>query len=559
MPDAAGIARRRRRLKFRAGALVALAVLTAALLTQDPFSQGRPAGARAGRAVYPSNLYASSDPPEGSTANESPRITSAEAGNRSSVPGARPSRSFSALVTVRGPRRPRAIPRSFLGISTEYWTLPIWDRHPALLKRVLGLLTVDAPLVLRIGGDSADRSLWSPVSELPEWAYELTPGWLSKVRHVVAITGSRVILNLNYVTATPTIAARWARAAEANLPRGSIVGFEIGNEPDIYSHRDWLQATAAGLRGTGLRALPHRMTPSDYAADFPQYSHALRRVAPGASLLGPALAEPGINARWVSVLLARAHPGLSAITVHRYPYSACVAPSSPKYPTIARVLSSSATIGMARSLRQVVRIAARAGLPVRVTELNSVTCGGTAGVSNTFATALWAPDALFSLVRAGVIGADVHVRADAINRAFALTDRGLVARPLLYGLLTFVRTIGPDSKLLSLDLRARPRLHLKAWAVLVRGNILHVLLIDKGRRSAGIALALPATAPLSMERLLAPSVRSTAGVTLGGQRLAPDGRWVGRRQTTLVAPRGGLYTVSVRRYSAALITVRLAR
>jgi hypothetical protein len=31
-------------------------------------------------------------------------------------------------------------------------------------------------------------------------------------------------------------------------------------------------------------------------------------------------------------------------------------------------------------------------------------------VSDTFATALWAPDALFELLRAGIDGVNVHVR-----------------------------------------------------------------------------------------------------------------------------------------------------
>ena len=44
----------------------------------------------------------------------------------------------------------------------------------------------------------------------------------------------RLIVDLNLVTDTPLTAATWARAAETSLPRGSIIGFEVGNEPDIY-------------------------------------------------------------------------------------------------------------------------------------------------------------------------------------------------------------------------------------------------------------------------------------------------------------------------------------
>jgi hypothetical protein len=473
-------------------------------------------------------------------------------------PPAEPARpAADATATVVMPPAPTAVPRSFLGLSTEYWTLPIWDRQPLLLERVFSLLRVDGPLVLRIGGNSADRSLWSPTRELQAWVYELTPQWLLQARSIVQGTGARVILDLDYVTATPRVAAAWARAAEAVLPPASIIAVEIGNVPDIYRRSLWLRVTAAGLDGTGLKTVPMRLTASEYAAHFPDYASALAKSVPGVPLLGPALANPAVHANWISTLLAHRHPALAAVTVHRYPYSACASPFSHAYPTITRVLSEHATARMARSIGRVVRIASRAGLPVRVTELNSVTCGGRPGVSNTFATALWAPDALFELARTGVFGVEVHVRADAFNRAFALTARGLIAEPLFYGLLTFVRTLGPDAHLLTVEERTRPALHLKVWAVLVDGKLLHVLVIDKSAHSARVALSLPAVGPATVQRLLAPSVSSTSRVTLGGQWLAPDGRWVGRTQSETIVPSRGTYLLRIRAYSAALISANL--
>jgi hypothetical protein len=53
------------------------------------------------------------------------------------------------------------VSRSFLGISTEYWTIPTWAKHMSLLRRVFSLITQEGPVVLRIGGNSADRSMWS--------------------------------------------------------------------------------------------------------------------------------------------------------------------------------------------------------------------------------------------------------------------------------------------------------------------------------------------------------------------------------------------------------------
>ncbi|HWC86387.1 MAG TPA: hypothetical protein VG388_07605 [Solirubrobacteraceae bacterium] len=496
-------------------------------------------------------LYALASASPGTDTGPRALVTRSHA-RRAPLPPRPPKIQARVVISARAPMR--RIPASFLGLSTEYWSLPLWARHLSLLDRVLALVHGPGPLIVRIGGDSADRTFWSPVRELPEWAFELTPGWLREVRAVVRHTGARLILDLNLVTATPAIATRWAQVAEARLPKHSIIGFEIGNEPDLYSRSLW-EATIPDGRGAPL--LPEAITASSYAGTFAEYARTLSRAAPGARLLGPALAEPRLNLDWISRLLAGPHPGLSAITVHRYPYSPCLPRSLPTYPTVGRLLSEAATAGVARSVGAAVRVAHRAGLPLRLTELNSVTCGGVPGISNTFATALWAPDALFELVRAGVSAVSVHVRAEAINAAFSITRRGLSAHPLLYGMVVFRRMLGSRAELVSLRLHARRALHLKAWAVSSGDGVLHVLLIDKGRRSATVQLRVPAQGPAGVERLLAPSVRATGRVTFAGMRLGADGRWRGRPAVAMIPPGAHGYVLTVRRYSAALLSLRL--
>jgi Glycosyl hydrolase family 79 C-terminal beta domain len=178
-------------------------------------------------------------------------------------------------------------------------------------------------------------------------------------------------------------------------------------------------------------------------------------------------------------------------------------------------------------------------------------------VSNSFATALWAPDALFELLRAGLDGVNIHVRTDAINAAFTIGGHGLGARPLLYGMILFSRTLSSDPRLVQSTLREDPALHLKAWAVRVSGGIMHVLLINKGAEAANVHVELPASGPARVERLLAPSAASVSGVTLAGQRLGSDGRWHGRRVVQTVARGAGGYQVTVPATSAALLSVRL--
>ena len=471
--------------------------------------------------------------------------------------GSGSARAATSVVVALAPgSRPTPVPPSFLGLSTEYWSLPGFAGHMAKFARVLSLLRVpgDGPLILRVGGNSADHTIWaSRLRTMPRWVFELTPAWLQAARKVVRRAKVRLMLDLNLITDSPPAASVWARAAEAELPRRSIAGFEIGNEPDIYSRSFWIAALSR--RGLDASILPPGLTPGGYAREFGSYARLLRHVAPGVPLLGPEIAHPLRHASWVSSLVAHARADLGMVTAHQYPYTACTAPGSPTYPTIERVLSEDASAGTARSLAAVIGDAHRAGLPFLLTEVNSVTCGGVTGVSDTFATALWGPDTLFELLRAGVDGVDVHVRTDAINAAFAFKRGELFARPLLYGLVMFRRALGTDPSLVGVQVRARRQMHVKVWAVKDAGGGLHLLVIDKGGRAARVALRIAPAGPAAVQRLLSPSVAATSGVTLAGQSLDADGRWIGHRVVSRLLPSADGYVLTMPRYSAALVSV----
>jgi hypothetical protein len=463
------------------------------------------------------------------------------------------------LTIASGSTGAVALPRSFFGLSTEYWGLPLFEEHPKLFDRVLRLLRVpgDGPMLLRVGGDSADHTFWAPrLRRAPRWMFRLTPRWLQQTSGVVHRLGVKLLLDLNLVTDSPARAAQLAQIAEADEPRGSIVGFEIGNEPDLYSRRYWLKALTPTL--TSEKLLPRALTATAYVADFRSYARLLSTVAPRVTLAGPALALPRASLRWLSDLLAGAGGSLGMVTAHSYPYSACEHhPTNSSYPTIARLLSERASAGVAQSVEPAVRLAHRAGLKLRLDELNSVTCSGRRGISNTFATALWAPDTLFELLRARVDGVNMHVRATAINAPFLLTPSGLYVRPLMYGLALFTRALGPGAQLLPADLAAPSSPHLKAWAVRVRGNVLHVVLIDKGDSPATVLLRVPGRGAAIVERLLAPAVSSSSGVTLNGQHLGADARWHGAPHPQRVARTRSGYEVTVAGSSAALVIIRL--
>jgi hypothetical protein len=467
------------------------------------------------------------------------------------LPAARPE----AVSISIAPDTTRAVPDAFLGLSTEYWAMPGFARGRSLFTRVLSLIHVDgdSPVVLRIGGDSADHSFYDPDLRVrPRWMFELTPAWLRDTAELVHRARLRVILDLNLITGSPTRAARWASVADHEFPRGTLRALEIGNEPDIYSRTYWRGVLTR--RGPWSAALPGAISARSYAVDFNRYADALADAAPGVPLAGPALANPVTSEGWIRTLLTHDRGRLAVVTAHRYQYSACDKPTAAAFPTVARLLSERASAGMAQRLRRGVAIAHDAGLPFRLSELNSVTCGGRPGVSDSFATALWAPDALFELMRVGVDAVNVHVRVGAINAAFAIGDGGLVARPLLYGLIMFSRALGPGARLIPLRLHTRGTPLLKAWAVQARGR-LSVLLVDKQRRPVLARLRVGDRGPATVQRLTAPAPAARTGMRLGGQWLDAEGNWVGHRLLERVAPKHGSYRLLVPAGSAALLTV----
>jgi hypothetical protein len=452
-----------------------------------------------------------------------------------------------------GPRL-RPLPRSYLGLSLEYWGMPLFVERLRPLTRILRDLTVprSGPLVLRIGGDSADRSLWDPGGRpLPQGEFRLSSSWLHAARRLLRrLPRLRLVLDLNLITASPLRAMAFARAAWAQLPHRRIAGFEIGNEPDIYDRPYW-QATIAHL-AQGPAVLPAAITARDYLRDFLAYARALRTFAPGVPLIGPAVATPQRSLGWIALLARRGRPYLGALSAHRYPLSACLGPGSSNAPTIGRLLSARATAGLAHAVRRAVAVARRAGLPLRMTELNSVTCGGREGVSNSFATALWAPDALFELLRAGVDGVDIHVRATAPNAAMVPAGTGLSARPLLYGMMLFTRTLAPGGSLAAVTAEPYRPAGVKLWAIRTPGGGERVLAENKGRRVIRLRLS-QLTGRVAIERLLAPGAGATQGERLAGQWLGHDGRWHGRRRTERLGPdrHGGV--VALPPLSATLI------
>jgi hypothetical protein len=284
-------------------------------------------------------------------------------------------------------------------------------------------------------------------------------------------------------------------------------------------------------------------------------------------LVGPASGAP----QWLSSLnrYLRVNPRVRLVTFHRYPLQRCFTPrNSPDFPTIANLLAPVAATGPATSLAAAVATAHARGIPLRADELNSVACGGARGVSDTFASALWAVDALFNMARVGVDGVNIHTFHNAIYEPFAVSESdgrwNAQVRPLYYGLLMFTEAAPPGARLLPVAYRAPATL--RVWSTRAHdGRVRVVLINDSLRQPETVAVRPPAgtigtaaTAVATAVRLSAPGADALAGVTIGGQSFGTTtstGQLAGASQSFALHAVHGSFVVSLPAATATLLAV----
>ncbi|MGO9882505.1 MAG: glycosyl hydrolase family protein [Solirubrobacteraceae bacterium] len=457
-------------------------------------------------------------------------------------------------VRLAGPAVP--VPQSFLGLSMEYTGVASYEKLGPLFDRVVAMIRPQdgSRMLLRLGGKSADHAYWdTPTTGAPRSVFELDDQWMSALSALVARDRLRVMLDLNLGVHSSTMAVNFARAANKALPRSTLAGVEIGNEPDLYHFQGDLNKERIASTPKSLPANWERgYSAADYRRDWISYATALKAALPWLPIGGPETISD--KPQWLSAIegLGRLDPQF--LTIHRYASSNCWPSSSPFYPTIALMLSPAASAGLAGTVRGAVIYAHAKHQALRLTEVNSVSCGGNTGVADSFATALWAPDALFQMISEGVGGVSWHIRTSAVNAPFVPSRLGIVARPELYGLALFAQMTGPNARLLGTKVTTTGPANLSVWPVR-SAHGLKVLVINKSPRAANVRLALGTGSPRAfVRRLLAPGITTSTGVTFAGQSIGPNAEWQGKQRVTTVSGRSGSFTVPMPGYSAALVT-----
>jgi hypothetical protein len=432
---------------------------------------------------------------------------------------------------------------TFIGFSHE-WSVaqqlmgaPATGTNPMYRQLVGNLLAYGGgPLSVRVGGNSTDSTV------------EPVPGVVDPFARLYLDAGAEFILGVNLGAGNLPLAIDQARAYVQGMPAGSLEAIEIGNEPDLF-------------HDNGHRAPSYAY--SDYANEFASWRSTINPLLlSGTGLVGPSWSS-AFTLKNLPEFLDAEGRYLTLVSHHWYAGTQCNGKTNPS----DYLLRPDASTSGARAVAPSVRLAHERGLAFRMGEMNSISCGGEAGVSDVFASALWSADALFELANVGVDGVNVHTGNGGGYALFTFTTSATPdgvtygigsIRPEYYGLLLFQEAAPARSQLLPVTRGASA--NVKAWATVSPDGSIRVLVINKDESRAGnVVVTIPghAARPGVLTRLQAPTLDAQTDITLGGQTFdgSPDGTLQGTPSSEAVVPASDAYTFSMTPVSAALLTL----
>ncbi len=468
-------------------------------------------------------------------------------------------RSGTTISVSSNPDGPK-VPDGFLGLSMEYHSLRDYvgtnpaKPNPTFLQLLKNLAPFGTP-ILRMGGDSTDLTWW-PVPGMPRPGgakFSLTPSYASTLKTVAQDVHGKLLLGINFEADSRQLAAYEERQLTKRIGNPRIDAFELGNEPELYHKYAWYK-TVSGRRVLGR--------PPDYSvqAFIKDYAHIAGGL-PREPLAGP----ESTSTTWLNLPeFLNTQPRLSLVTVHTYALKHC-SPSA--RPTEAELFLPSSLQGLSSEVAGWGRIAGARHLPLRVDEMNSVTCGGYAPVSGSFGPALWALNVLPMYVRAGAVGVNFHtvpftwqgLISPSDNKPVYEGSGQLRVEPEYYGLFAFAQLAPAGSQLLKTSAPATAGLF--EWADRTPSGQENVVITNPSSTSGNVNVNVPSqTAPGTLMTFKSGGgLAATDGVTLGGQSLSPKtGLLTGTTSSITIKPTANSHTYQLHVPAASAVILSFA-
>lgn len=372
------------------------------------------------------------------------------------------------------------------------------NTHLVQLYRTLSPLGL-----VRIGGNVSDHTRYvpdgTPMARSEQETSVINQAVLSDLGGFLKTTGWKAMWGLNLGTGTKAEAVQEALAVETALG-DRLQSFEIGNEVDLLPRSN------------------HAYT--NYFAAYQDYKAAIRQALPSAVFSGPDVAGA---THWALDFVQTEARDMKLLT-HHYYRSGAMKPDA----TIETLLATDSR--WESILQDLQRTCADHEVAFRINEVNSFYGGGKAGVSDTFASALWCLDYMFLVAAHGGEGVNMEMDVNQLgfvshySPIFREKNDQLTARPEYYGMLAF--SIAGQGQLVPLTV-SKTGLNLTAYATKKAPGNIWVTVINKDQtQEAKLEITLPKNcSKASAYRLIAPSVASKDQVKLAGREIAPDGTW----------------------------------
>ncbi len=277
----------------------------------------------------------------------------------------------------------------------------------------IGLFKLIGPSLLRIGGNSVDKTTWMPNGK-GRTSGQVAPSDIDALAGFLKATGWQVLYGTNLAQSTPALAAAEIAYAVQSLG-SSLYGIEIGNEVDLYHSNGYFPST------WGF---------SDYLTLWQSFASAIRQLSPNVSLTGPVAAS---NVSGYVAPFAKAE-GRSVILLsdHYYRGNGQSATS-----TVDLLVSPDANI--VTQAKSMFAVSQSIDVPYRFAETNSFYNGGAPNVSDSYGSALWVIDHLFACASNGAQGINLHGGGNSTGYTPIADSNGVVVavRPEFYGVTLF--------------------------------------------------------------------------------------------------------------------------
>jgi hypothetical protein len=468
------------------------------------------------------------------------------------------------------------IPLNYVGLSYELAQLSDPTFFSAANRDLVNyFLLLSAKGVLRLGGNTSEfcwlrlnastpePKLHVPTGNLdvnwmPHRLFAIDTAAIDALNDFLNATGWRLIYGVNFGNSTPQRAADEA-AYVAQKIGDRLELFQIGNEPDLYTK------ASNGTRPPGWSF-------ADYVREWSSFAEAILARVPDVRFGGPDVAA---SSDWVTQFSgqvpASIAPRLVALTGHYYAEGP---PDDPRV-TTERLLGGNPKIAV--QTEAIVALAKQHARIYRMTEGNSCYRGGKPGMSDAFASALWAGDYMLELASLGCAGVNLHGGGSAYLTAglgghtpgmdVAKTPQAVhsgfysplqsepgrepKAMPVFYGMMLANQFIGHTMLRVESDVKG---VNLTAYAAR-RGQSVKVALFNKDEHE-GALLSIRSehlVRTAAAWRLQAPSLESTVGVSLAGAEIQAEAHWTPRAEALEV--RNGVTHLIVPAASAALLFV----